>query len=304
MSNLAAVDTSASTGIKCKVSVLGTGLLGAKVAERLVQEGFEVAVWNRTKEKCEYLQGMGATCCPTAADALSFCDVVLLYLSDAQVIEDTLFGEKSTVEALKGKTVVQMGTIGPAESRHLLERSIASGSDYIEAPVLGSLPEAIKGTLLVMIGSQVEPQQCVAWPVLTALGENPVHIGEVGTAAAVKLALNQLIAALTVGFSTSLGLLQANGVDVEKFMGILRESALYAPTFDKKLQRMLDRDYSNPNFPTKHLLKDINLFLGEAEASGIDTSTLKGLRTVVQRTLDMGLADTDYSALHDGVTKN
>ena len=56
---------------------------------------------------------------------------------------------------------------------------------------------------------------------------------------------------LQVGFSTSLGLLQRNGADIDKFMGILRDSALYAPTFDKKLQRMLDRDYANPNFPTK-----------------------------------------------------
>lgn len=66
-----------------------------------------------------------------------------------------------------------------------------------------------------------------------------------------KLALNQLIASLTVGFSTSLALLQRNNVDIDKFMDILRPSALYAPTFDKKLQRMLDREYSNPNFPTK-----------------------------------------------------
>lgn len=288
---------------KCKVSVLGTGLLGAKVAERLINEGFDVAVWNRTPEKCAYLGDMGAKCCNSAAGALSCCDVVLLYLSDAQAIESTLFGDEGAVQALGGKCVVQMGTIGPAESKRLLERTHAAEATYIEAPVLGSLPEAIKGTLLVMVGASDEPTKCTAWPVLQALGQNPVHIGDVGTAAAVKLALNQLIASLTVGFSTSLGLLQANNVDVDKFMDILRESALYAPTFDKKLQRMLDREYSNPNFPTKHLLKDIDLFLGEAETSGIDAGTLRGLRAVVERTLNMGLADTDYSALHDGVTK-
>lgn len=287
----------------CKVAVLGTGLLGAKVAERLIHEGFDVAVWNRTSEKCAYLGEMGAKCCVSATEALSYCDVVLLYLSDAQAIESTLFGEESAVEALAGKCVVQMGTIGPAESKRLLERTLAADAKYLEAPVLGSLPEAMKGTLLVMVGAGEDPSNYTAWPVLQALGQNPAYIGDVGTAAAVKLALNQLIASLTVGFSTSLGLLQANGVDVDEFMGILRESALYAPTFDKKLQRMLDREYSNPNFPTKHLLKDIDLFVGEAETAGIDTSTLKGLRAVVQRTLDMGLADTDYSALHDGVTK-
>ena len=66
-----------------------------------------------------------------------------------------------------------------------------------------------------------------------------------------------------VGFSTSLGLLQRNGADIDKFMGILRGSALYAPTFDKKLQRMLDRDYANPNFPTKVRSKSNHLHVKE-----------------------------------------
>lgn len=125
---------------------------------------------------------------------------------------------------------------------------------------------------------------------------------QVGTGAAVKLALNQLIASLTVGFSTSLALLQKNNTDIDKFMEILRPSALYAPTFDKKLQRMLDREYSNPNFPTKHLLKDVLLFTKEAEAAGLDTSMLVGLQRVISSTVDRGLDFTDYSAVHEGVS--
>lgn len=127
---------------------------------------------------------------------------------------------------------------------------------------------------------------------------------QVGTGAAVKLALNQLIASLTVGFSTSLALLQKNNTDVDKFMEILRPSALYAPTFDKKLQRMLDREYSNPNFPTKHLLKDVLLFTKEAEAAGLESSMLVGLQRVIAKTVDQGLDFTDYSAVHEGVSNS
>jgi hypothetical protein len=124
---------------------------------------------------------------------------------------------------------------------------------------------------------------------------------QVGAAAAVKLALNQLIASLTVGFSTSLGLLQKNDVDIEAFMAILRPSALYAPTFDKKLPRMLARDYANPNFPTKHLLKDVRLFEREASRSGLNTSALQGLAQVISSCVERGLDDTDYSAVHDSI---
>ncbi|MDJ0662095.1 MAG: NAD-binding protein [Crocosphaera sp.] len=109
-----------------------------------------------------------------------------------------------------------------------------------------------------------------------------------GTASALKLALNQLIAALTSGFALSLGLIERQGVDVDKFMSILRESALYVPTFDKKINRMQERNFENPNFPTKHLLKDINFFLNQAEENGLNTEFSQGIRRVIQETIELG----------------
>ncbi|GIM08347.1 hypothetical protein Vretimale_12380 [Volvox reticuliferus] len=199
-----------------------------------------------------------------------------------------------------------MGTIGPKESSELAAEVVSAGGRYIEAPVLGSQPEAEKGTLLIMVGADTDPRgdpDGPVWPLLRALGQEPnIHyIGPVGTAAAVKLALNQLIASLTIGFSTSLGLVQRSGAPVDKFMSILRASALYAPTYDKKLQKMLDRDYGVANFPTKHLLKDVRLFENEAAAAGLDTRLLAALKAVTQDAVDRGLADTDYSAVFDAV---
>jgi 3-hydroxyisobutyrate dehydrogenase len=128
-------------------------------------------------------------------------------------------------------------------------------------------------------------------------------IGEVGTAAALKLALNQLIASLTTAFALSLAFLSQQGVDLEKFMTILRQSALYAPTFDKKLTRMLEENYANPNFPTKHLLKDVNLFLEESEKLDLTTFPLTGVQHLLEKALAMGLAEEDYSALYEALKK-
>ncbi len=100
-----------------------------------------------------------------------------------------------------------------------------------------------------------------------SLGREPQRIGPVGSAVALKLALNHLIAAETSAFALSLELVQRSGVAVETFMAILRESALYAPTFDKKLPRLLKRDYHHPNFSTRHLLKDLRLCCQEARAA-------------------------------------
>ncbi|WP_324631123.1 NAD-binding protein [Phormidium sp. CCY1219] len=84
-------------------------------------------------------------------------------------------------------------------------------------------------------------------------------------------------------------------------MEILRDSALYAPTFDKKLSRMSDRNFDNPNFPTKHLLKDTDLFLAEARAIGLEVAGLEGVREIISMAIDRALSDADYSALFNAV---
>jgi 3-hydroxyisobutyrate dehydrogenase len=142
-----------------------------------------------------------------------------------------------------------------------------------------------------------------ALPLLKILGSEPRHIGDIGQGATVKLAMNQLIAGLTSTFALSLALVEKENIDIEQFMAIVRESALYAPTFDKKLSRMLDRDFDNPNFPTKHLAKDTRLFLSVAEQLGLETCGLQGVSQLIDKTLEQGLDNTDYSALFSGITK-
>jgi 3-hydroxyisobutyrate dehydrogenase len=142
----------------------------------------------------------------------------------------------------------------------------------------------------------------VALPLLEQIGKQTQLIGDVGQGATVKLAMNQLIAGLTATFSLSLALVEKEQIDVDKFMSIVRDSALYAPTFDKKLDRMLQRDYSNPNFPTKHLAKDTCLFLTVAEQLGLDTRALEGIKGLLETSLEMGLADTDYAAIYAAIS--
>ncbi len=137
-----------------------------------------------------------------------------------------------------------------------------------------------------------------ARPVLADLGGTLSHLGPVGAALTTKLALNQLIASLTHSFSLSLHLVQRAGVEVEAFMAILRQSALYAPTFDKKLAKELADDYANPNFPTAHLRKDLALFLQAAAGAGLNSEGLSGLAQLLEGATAAGLDSLDYSALH------
>lgn len=266
------------------------------MARRLCEYGKRVRVWNRTPARTKALVDAGAEAYATAREAIANANNVLLMLSDAAAIDEVLEGE-GVAAALAGRLVLQMGTISPLQSRELGARMAELGADYVEAPVLGSIPEALRGELLIMVGGDAAPVKR-AHGILQLLGPAPRHVGGIGQAAALKLAFNQLIAAQTAAFASSLGLVRREGVPVDEFMELLRASALYAPTFDKKLKRELERDFTAPNFPLKHLLKDVDLFLDAAGSAGLDPAALPGVRELIARGVAAGFGELDYSALY------
>jgi 3-hydroxyisobutyrate dehydrogenase len=278
-----------------EITLLGTGLLGTAIGERLLRSEHQLTVWNRHGERCAPLQALGARVAPTPAEAVAAAELVITVLSDGPTTRAVLLEQAGA--ALKGRLVLQVATIAPQESRSLAAALAERGAELLEVPVLGSRPEALAGTLQLMVGGDAAALER-ARPVLAALGSEPRLLGPVGAALTTKLALNQLIASLTHSFSLSLHLVQRAGVDVEAFMAILRASALHAPTFDKKLAKELADDYANPNFPTAHLRKDLLLFLQTARGLGLETAGLDGLAELLERATAAGLDELDYSALH------
>jgi 3-hydroxyisobutyrate dehydrogenase len=277
------------------ISLLGCGLLGTAIGERLLARGFRLHVWNRRPEHTQTLVAAGAQLASSPAEAVAAGDLVITVLSDGPITAEVLLNQAGI--ALPGRLVLQVATIAPAESRDLAIALQQRGAHFLETPVLGSRPEALAGCLQVMVGGERADLER-AQPVLTALGGEPHHLGPVGSALHTKLALNQLIASLTHSFSLALHVVQQAGVEVEAFMAILRDSALYAPTFDKKLAKELADDYSNPNFPTAHLRKDLQLFVDAAAALQLETLGLEGLTKLLQRATPAGLDALDYSSLH------
>ena len=282
-----------------KVAFIGTGLMGRPMAERLLAAGYQVSVFNRSMEKAESLRSAGAEIAPSVAEAIQSANCLVLMLADAAAIRQVIFDTRPRPE-LKDLTVIQMGTISPSESIAFQDEVRERGGDYLEAPVLGSIPEVSAGNLLVMVGGS--KMQFDRWSdLLQVFGPHPLIIGEVGKASALKLAMNQLIASLTAGFALSLGFVQRYDIAVDLFMKILRQSALYAPTFDKKLERMLKRDYTRPNFPSKHLFKDVALFRIAAQTVNLETIGIEAIHRLLEITLEKGYSEGDYSALFEAV---
>lgn len=280
------------------LSLIGTGLMGQALGERLLAEQQSLTVYNRDSSKTSTLAALGAKVATTAAEASAQADSVILMLSDAAALRSVLHSVPETLIA--DRLWLQLATIAPSESIEFAEHIERLGGRYLECPVLGSLPEARSGRLILMPAGHQQDFEA-ALPLLNIIGSNPQFIGQTGQGAAMKLAMNQLIAGLTASFSLSLGLVEKQGIEIPQFMQLLRDSALYAPTFDKKLNRMLDRQFDAPNFPTKHLAKDTRLFLDVAQSIGLDTQGLEGVAGLLDKTLEMGLAETDYSAIYAAV---
>lgn len=281
-----------------RIGIFGTGLMGAPMALRLIEVGHTVAAYNRTPGKLDAIAAAGGQIFANPVEVLQTTDIVILMLTDQAAIEAVLLTSDCLAE-IAGKTVIQMGTIAPQESRELATRITTAGGTYLEATVLGSIPQVKTGTLIVMVGCEQESQCEQFVPLLQAFGPQPLYVGKVGTAAALKLAMNQLIGALTTAFALSLQFVQREGLEVNLFMDVLRESALYAPTFDKKLSRMVEQNFANPNFPTKHLLKDMELF--QAAARDYQTDLVQGVINVVKEAIAAGHADDDYSSLYTAI---
>ncbi len=266
------------------------------MAQQLLEADYDLIVFNRTKSKTDALKEKGALVAENAAEAIDKADLFITMLADYPAICDVLFFNPFL--QFEGKTLIQMGTISPEQSLQIKERFESAGGEYMEAPVLGSIPQAKSRTLFVLCGA-TKAQFKKMESLLKTFGDQVIYLGEVGQAAAAKLALNQLIASLTAAFSMSLSYLREKRISVEKFMDILRQSALYAPTFDKKLERLMKRDFEQPNFPVKHLFKDVQLILDEFSKAGIDTSPLEGVQEILAEAVEKGLSELDYSALYN-----
>lgn len=281
------------------VSVIGFGIMGQAAVDKLFKYGYSVTVYSRQISKLKDLdQKIAVT--DDINKAFGSSEVIILFLPDASSIKDCL--AKVLNEKFKNKTVVQMGTISPNESIALLKMISGNGGEYFECPVLGSRREIENSSILMMVGA-TRLQFDRYLPLLNDLGRDVYFVGDVGKAAALKLAFNQIIASHAVTFSLSLGIVERNGVDKNIFSDILRKSSLYAPMYDKKIKNWESLDFSNPNFPIKHLLKDVNLIIDNVKQNNINEKSLEVIIEILKQAMDNGLQDQDYSSMYKIINK-
>jgi 3-hydroxyisobutyrate dehydrogenase-like beta-hydroxyacid dehydrogenase len=266
--------------------------MGLPMARRLVDAGYEVQAWNRTREKAEALEG--ATIAGSVAEAVDGAEVVITMLATPEAVREVVTGRDGVVTSIKpDATLIEMSTIGP-DVVHEISRSLPGGVAMLDAPVLGSIPQATSGELKVLTGG--DPEVVAKWRELLEKFGTVVHIGELGHGAAIKLVVNSTLGALMTALGEALALAQGLRLDQEKVFDVLVQSAI-GVTATGKRSNVTTGDYSRPNFKLGLAAKDMRLVTETARRTGAELKVAAAALKWFELAETTGLSDLDYSAV-------
>ena len=263
------------------------------MAERLLDAGYELLVFNRTPEKAGALAERGAAVAKTAAELVEQVDVVLTSLANDEAFEDVA---ASVVAAARPGTVfVDMSTVSPAVSARVATLAETASVRYLRAPVSGNPTVVRAGNLSFIVSGEQETLVHVE-PVLRAIGPTIHHVGDAEQARVVKLAINLMIAGLAQLMSEALVLGEAAGVSRASLLEVMGSSAVGAPFVKYKTEPLLRDDFS-ATFTTALMEKDVDLVLAVAEEVGVELPLAGELKALLVSAIEAGYAEDDFMSL-------
>lgn len=286
-----------------KIAFLGLGRMGVRMARNLVRNGFSVVVWNRSMDKTQELVELGAEIANTPAAAAATADITITMLSQDHAVREVLLGKNGVIEGITaGKLVIDCSTVAPGTSRELYREFEKKGTDFLDAPVTGSVSQAEDGTLVFMVGGRREAFDR-AGEVFDSMGKHKAYMGACGTGATTKLANNTIAAINLFALAEGMSIAEKSGIDLKDFAGVISGGAAQSRMVDRKAQKLIARDYS-PQFTAALMNKDLGLAAGLCMELGISASLLEYAKEALQKSVDEGNGEKDFSVIYELYRKN
>ncbi|MBB2147927.1 NAD(P)-dependent oxidoreductase [Pedobacter gandavensis] len=283
---------------RLKLGWIGLGNMGTPMVKNLLKAGFEVVVFNRTRQKEEELIASGATSAINPQSLIETCDIVFTMLADDQAVKAVYEGNEGLLtKPSEGKMIIDMSTVSPDTSRYLSGACQAKGIDFLEAPVSGSVKPAQDGTLIILVGGAATAYE-KAKPAFEALGKLSVHVGGAGVGSSAKLAINYLLGLNLQGLAETVLFAEKNGVSKSDMLTIINEGACGNGITKLKTPSILNEEYPAA-FALKHLVKDLRL----AKEAGLDAPLINPLFHSFQEAQQEGLGDEDVMAVIKSLAK-
>ena len=279
-----------------KIGIVGTGMLGEAVGLHLLDVGYDVTIFNRTKDKTEKLKQKGASIAESPKQVANNSDLVITIVKDADAVNEVIFGNSGVISGKHdGMCIADMSTVNPNLTKKISEDVASNGIDYLEIPVMGGPNVAIDGKLVIMASGKKEVFEKFK-KVFDSIAEQSFYLGDTGTAHSIKLAMNLQIAMLALSLSEGITLTKKAGFDPEIFLKILNSTYFKTGMSEGKAHKMIKESYS-PTFTLANLKKDLDTINDAANSFDVELPMAKLARKVYADAEDAGFGDIDYTGI-------
>lgn len=281
-----------------KIGFVGLGTMGAPMASNLLKQGYEVIVYNRTAAKCEPLAAQGAVIAATPKEAAEAADTVITMVSDDSSIQAVYEGSDGVLAGLgaaAAKTVIDCSTISPSLVKQLADQVAALGASFLDAPVTGSSPAAIDGTLVFMVGGSAEVLSREQ-DIFECLGKKILHMGPNGSGSVAKLAHNTIVGINNLALAEGFAIAAKSGLPPESFLELVQLGSAGSKAAELKGNKMINHDFSN-QFSLALMLKDLKLASSLTDGAGIPSPMLNLAKSLFQAGQSEGFGDEDLSSV-------
>ena len=285
-----------------KIGIVGTGMLGEAVGLHLLDVGYKITVFNRSKEKTEKLENKGAIVVDSPKNVAENSELVIMVVKDANAVKDIIFGDCGILAGRhEGMCIADMSTINPNSTREISKKVTEDGIDYMEIPVMGGPNVAINGKLVIMASGKREVFEKFK-TIFESIADQSIYLGDTGTAHSIKLAMNLQIAMLALSLSEGITLTKKAGFDPEIFLKVLNSTYFKTGMSEGKAHKMIN-DSVKPTFTLANLKKDLDTINDAAESFDAELPMAKIARKIYADATDAGFGDIDYTGIISYIRK-
>ena len=279
------------------IGIIGNGLMGSAIAHRLLERGFQIYLYNRTKKKSNVLVNKGSIRLVHPSTIGKKCNFVIISVTDGHAVKEVLFGDNGLVNCHNPElTVIDTSTISPEDSIHCAELLKKKGYQIIQAPIMGGPDATMKGDVITIVsGNRKVSQKCNK--ILTNFSKKIYYVGnQDGVANYIKLGLNLNIALIAISLSEAIVFVKKSNTDPSVFLEILNSTYFKTGLSEIKGPKMIKDDFT-PKFYLKNMLKDIQLLNQCAKNNGASLTFSSLAEQYYQIASNRGYSELDYTAI-------
>jgi len=279
-----------------KIGIIGTGMLGEAVGLHLLDSGYSVSVYNRTKSKTKNLEEKGADVSELPSVVAESSDLIITCVKDADAVKQVLFGQGGVISGKHDDmTVADMSTINPNAAKEISKKLHDEGIKSIEIPVMGGPNVAIDGKLVLMASGDKESFERFS-KVFNTIANKTFFLGESGSAHSIKLAMNLQISLLALSLSEGIMLTKKAGFDPVIFLEILNSTYFSTGMSQNKAYKMIKDEYQ-PTFTLKNMKKDLDTIIASAKDFDAKLPVAERANEIYKQALDAGFGEIDYTGI-------